>query len=217
LQSGDQTRGRIERVAKDLFLEHGYAGTPLRLIARAADVTTPALYWHYKSKGDLCASIVADEYQEFGDLVREAVGPGSPEEQLREYVEAFVSLQLRRRKGSMRLGFDQLVVSLPAAHRTHIDRIQRPLFDELRNILRDGQDAGVFSVLDVTVTSFAIISMATYVFTWYRPTGEFSIDEVAGEYANLAVRLARGSAPEPEMSSLGRERAARKPRATSKS
>jgi AcrR family transcriptional regulator len=200
LPNGDQTRERIERVALDLFLERGYAGTPLRLIAEAADLTTPALYWHYKSKGDLCFSIVAREFQEFGDLVRAAVGRGSPEEQLREYVEAFVSLQLRRRKGPMKLGFDQLVASLPPAQRTGIDRIQRPLFDGLRGILKSGQSLGVFAVLDVTVTSFAIISMADYVFTWYRPTGEFSIDEIAAEYADLAVRLARGPALGPEPS-----------------
>lgn len=201
MPNGDQTRDRIQQVALDLFLENGYARTPLRLIAEAANVTTPALYWHYKSKDHLCFSIVAHEYQEFGDLVRAAVGNGSPEEQLREYVEAFVSLQLRRRKGPMKLGFDQLVASLPAAQRAGIDRIQRPLLDALRNILRSGQSLGMFAVLDVTVTSFAIISMANYVFTWYRPTGEFSIDEIAREYADLAVRLAQGDALEAEHSS----------------
>ena len=198
LQSGHETRERIERAALDLFLANGYAGTPLRLIAEAAEVTTPALYWHYKSKGDLCFSIVAREYQEFGDLVRDAVGSGPPEEQLREYVEAFVSLQLRRRKGPMKLGFDQVVSSLPAPQRVGIDRVQRPLFDQLRSILRAGHSLGVFSVLDVTVTSLAIISMAMYVFTWYGPGTEFGIDDIAQEYADLAIRLARGPIVVPE-------------------
>jgi AcrR family transcriptional regulator len=195
---GDHTRERIEQVALGLFLERGYAGTPLRLIAQAASVTTPALYWHFKSKDDLCFSIVAREYQEFGDLVREAVGQGPPEQQLRQYVEAFVSLQLFRRTGAMKLGFDQLVASLPTAQRARLAQIQRPLFEQLRDILSSGESVGVFSVLDATVTALAIISMANYVFTWYRPTGSLSVEEIAEAYADLALRLARGHTPSPE-------------------
>lgn len=201
MADGDHTRERIERVALGLFLEHGYAGTPLRLIAQAANVTTPALYWHFKSKDDLCFSIVAREYQEFGDLVRGAVAQGPPEEQLRQYVEAFVSLQLFRRTGAMKLGFDQLVASLPTAQRARLAQIQRPLFEQLRDILSSGESVGVFSVLDATVTALAIISMANYVFTWYRPTGSLSVEEIAEAYADLALRLARGHTPLPE--SLG--------------
>ena len=189
---GDDTRDRIERVARDVFLERGYAGTPLRLIAEAANVSTPVIYWHFKSKDDLCFSIVARDHREFGDLVRAAVGQGPPEEQLREYVQAFVSLQLVRRAGAMKLGFDQLAASLPSTLRARLTEIQRPLFEQLRDILNSGSASGVFSVLDATVTAFAILSMANYVFTWYRPDGALSVDAVATTYADLALRLARG-------------------------
>jgi AcrR family transcriptional regulator len=201
----------------DLFLEKGYAGTPLRMIAQAADVTTPALYWYYRSKDDLCFSIVAREYREFRDLVEAAIESGSPEKRLREYVAAFVSVQLRRRKGSMKLGFDQLVASLPPDQQARVAQLQRPLLDVLRDILRSGQELGVFSVVDVTLTAFAIISVSNYVFTWYRPEGPLTIDEIAEGYADLAVRFAcgreRGPVLDPRVRSpdVGVDRAASGP------
>ena len=102
MSAGADTRQRIEQAALELFLVRGYVGTPVRVIAKAAHVTTPALYWHYKSKDELCASILTRVYREFDELLRAAVKDGSPEEQLRAYVEASVSLNLLRdilRKG----------------------------------------------------------------------------------------------------------------------
>lgn len=192
MQSGDNTRERIEQAALELFLERGYAGTPLRLIAQAADVTTPALYWHYKSKDDLCFTVLAQQYQTFSDLVMAAIDGGGPEERLHAYVEAFVGSQLRRRTGQNKLGFDQLVASLPEAHRSGIARVQRPLLDSLRELLKSGVSAGVFDLTDVTVTSFAILSMCNYTFTWYSPSGPLSVDQVANSYADIALRMARG-------------------------
>jgi len=194
--SGDRTRERIETAALELFLERGYAGTPLRLIAEAAEVTTPALYWHYRSKDELCFTIVAQEYRSFGELVMAAMHGQSPIERLRSYVEEFVSVQLRRRTGRNQLGFDQLVASLPDKERAGLRQIQRPLFETLRGILRSGQAEGVFGVRDATVAALALIAMCNYTFTWYRQDGPLSVAQIAEAYGNYAVRLARGGPTE---------------------
>src|ERR1700761_2468556 len=57
------TRARIQQVAVELFTEHGYDGTSLREIAERLDVTKAALYYHFKSKEDIVASLV----QDYGD------------------------------------------------------------------------------------------------------------------------------------------------------
>jgi len=182
VSAGDDTRQRIEHAALELFLVRGYVGTPVRVIAEAAQVTTPALYWHFKSKDELCASILARVYREFDELLQAAVTDGSPEEQLRAYVEASV-------------GFDQLVASLPAGQRAELAALQRPLLTQLRDILRRGDALGTFHVLDPTITALAIISMANYAFTWYRNATSATISEIAASYAEFAVRLARGQVP----------------------
>jgi AcrR family transcriptional regulator len=202
MSGGDDTRARIEEVALALLLEGGYEGTPLRLIAEAANVTTPALYWHFSSKGELCASVVAREYERFSEVVTAAVGPGRPDEQLRAYVTTFVVYQLERRRAAMGLGFDDLVASLPKAHRGRIIEIQRPLHDRLRSIVVEGQKVGLFSCSDPTVATFMITTMCNYVFAWYKRDGRLTIEEVADGYADLAIRLVGGSGGRDELASV---------------
>jgi AcrR family transcriptional regulator len=202
----DGTRDRIEEVALALLLERGYEGTPMRLIAEAADLTTPALYWHFPSKGELCASAVAREYERFSDAITAVVVPGRPDEQLRVYVRSFVAYQLERRRGRMGLGFDDLVASLPDAHRGRIAEIQRPLHRQLRGILAEGKRLNLFSCSDPTVAAFAVTTMCNYVFTWFKPGGRLGIEEVASEYADMAIKLVGSDAGSQQLAAVDDER-----------
>jgi len=53
----------------ELFTEHGYEGTSLREIAERLDVTKAALYYHFKSKEDIVASLVEDYYGQIDALI----------------------------------------------------------------------------------------------------------------------------------------------------
>ncbi len=48
-----ETRNRILDAAQEVFHAHGVSGTSLEEVARVADVTRGAIYWHFKNKGDL--------------------------------------------------------------------------------------------------------------------------------------------------------------------
>ena len=63
------TRARIQQVAVELFTEHGYDGTSLREIAERLDVTKAALYYHFKSKEDIVASLVQDYADQMDALI----------------------------------------------------------------------------------------------------------------------------------------------------
>src|SRR5215475_3171080 len=63
------TRQRIQAVALELFAEQGYDKTSLREIAERLDVTKAALYYHFKSKEDIVASLVEDYFGQIDDLV----------------------------------------------------------------------------------------------------------------------------------------------------
>jgi AcrR family transcriptional regulator len=63
------TRQRIQAVALELFAEQGYDKTSLREIAERLDVTKAALYYHFKSKEDIVASLVEDYFGQVDDLV----------------------------------------------------------------------------------------------------------------------------------------------------
>jgi AcrR family transcriptional regulator len=63
------TRGRIQSVALELFAEQGYDKTSLREIAERLGVTKAALYYHFKSKEDIVTSLVEDYFGQIDELV----------------------------------------------------------------------------------------------------------------------------------------------------
>lgn len=56
----EQTRRLLLDVARRLFTERGFAGTPTEEIVREAGVTRGALYYHFKDKQDLFRAVVED-------------------------------------------------------------------------------------------------------------------------------------------------------------
>jgi AcrR family transcriptional regulator len=63
------TRQRIQSVALELFAEQGYDKTSLREIAERLGVTKAALYYHFKSKEDLVASLVEKYFIKIDTLI----------------------------------------------------------------------------------------------------------------------------------------------------
>ena len=63
------TRQRIQAVALELFAEQGYDKTSLREIAERLGVTKAALYYHFKSKEDIVASLVEDYFGQIDEMV----------------------------------------------------------------------------------------------------------------------------------------------------
>jgi AcrR family transcriptional regulator len=83
------TRERIQQVALELFVLHGYEKTSLREIADRLGITKAALYYHYASKQELLKSVTQPLIDEFEVMVAGDPGPGSemPESLLYSYVE----------------------------------------------------------------------------------------------------------------------------------
>jgi AcrR family transcriptional regulator len=55
---GDETRARILEVALPLFADHGFAGTSVRDVARAAGVNVATLAYHFRDKQGLYDEVV---------------------------------------------------------------------------------------------------------------------------------------------------------------
>ncbi|MEU6581140.1 helix-turn-helix domain-containing protein [Nocardia sp. NPDC046763] len=86
------TRERIRSVAMELFSERGYEKTSLREIAERLGVTKAALYYHFRTKEDIVASLSEDLRGGIDEIVRwaEATPPGP--ERAREIVIRYGAL-----------------------------------------------------------------------------------------------------------------------------
>jgi AcrR family transcriptional regulator len=188
--SGPATRRRIVEAATTLFLARGYDAVPMSRVARAAGVTTPALYWHFRSKADLYFEVIQGGYKAFfAELIARTEGHDASQ-RLRSYVRTFVEMQLRDREFALQFGLGQLRAALPPDKQAEIGHLQRTYDTYLKNILAQGVDEGVFDIADMSITTLAIHTMCEYVFAWFKPGRRLSVDDVAERYADLALRIA---------------------------
>ncbi|WP_336206435.1 TetR/AcrR family transcriptional regulator [Nonomuraea sp. LPB2021202275-12-8] len=65
----EDTRTRIQEIALELFIEQGYEATSLREIAEKLGVTKAALYYHFKTKDDIVASLAELRVVEVEELL----------------------------------------------------------------------------------------------------------------------------------------------------
>ena len=69
------TREKIQEIALELFAEQGYEKTSLREIAERLGVTKAALYYHFRTKDDIVASLFDDFLERVDAILSEADGP----------------------------------------------------------------------------------------------------------------------------------------------
>jgi AcrR family transcriptional regulator len=91
MKDRSDTRARIQQVALELFTEQGYEATSLREIAERLGVTKAALYYHFKTKEDIVASLVQDRIDGLQELIAWAGtrprGPQRRREFIRRYAD----------------------------------------------------------------------------------------------------------------------------------
>jgi AcrR family transcriptional regulator len=185
------------REARNLLLECGYDRAAMSELATRVGITTPALYWHFDSKAELYGEVVARNYRTFLEQIRKRIASGTPEERLRALITAFVEEALRDRNLTASVGYRQLRDRVPEDAEAAVRTTELEVVDALKSILRDGCAAGNFSVPDVTTTTFALIGMCEWAYTWFRPNGRLSAHEVGVIYADLAVNVANAAVPAP--------------------
>ena len=72
----EESRGNlaeeIKRVAREQMAQHGTAGVSLRGIARALEITAPAIYNYYPRLDDLITALIVDAYTALAQAMEEA-------------------------------------------------------------------------------------------------------------------------------------------------
>lgn len=161
----DFTRERIVRAAGKLFSEQGYAATSVKQIATAVQVSAPALYWHFESKGDLLHAVIHSTLTRFLAAATEAIsGAGDdPRDQLAALVRMYVSTQINEVDDvtaySSLYAPGHLFKNLsPAAH-DELKALEIEVFNTIREPIRAGIASGVFDTPSATVATHAIVGI----------------------------------------------------------
>ena len=76
-EDAEKTRQSILDAGLALFMEKGYSHTSMEDIAKAANVTRGAIYWHFKSKEDFVIAVADSIYQETSEKVNRFFSMGT--------------------------------------------------------------------------------------------------------------------------------------------
>ena len=141
---GNRSRRELTEIAIDCFSHHGFRGSTIERIARMAGVTKGAIYYHFRDKEALLAAAVEDRVREFEGRVERACEAAPAPVALRRIARVCIA---HAQSGDHPKFAIKLMVECIDTH----DVVSRQLRDMmrrfrafLRNIIREGQDEGLF-------------------------------------------------------------------------
>jgi AcrR family transcriptional regulator len=185
---GERTEAAIRDAAVDLIARHGYEAVSMRQLAAEVGVQAAALYRYFPTKEDLLFALMEGHMRNL-TASWETARPtsGDPVPRLAAFVDHHIRFHIARRHATHVSNME--LRSLSKANLTTILKLRTAYEKELRAILREGADSGVFAIDDTGLTAMAIIQMITGVIVWFRPGERLSVEDVAKTYLAMTMRL----------------------------
>jgi AcrR family transcriptional regulator len=185
---GERTEAAIRDAAVNLIARHGYEAVSMRQLAAEVGVQAAALYRYFPTKEDLLFALMEGHMRNLA-ASWEAARPtsGDPVPRLAAFVDHHIRFHIARRHATHVSNME--LRSLSKANLTTILKLRTAYEKELRAILREGADSGVFAIDDTGLTAMAIIQMITGVIVWFRPGERLSVEDVAKTYLAMTMRL----------------------------
>lgn len=199
--SAPSSTGRIERdpvtpaavidAALTAFAKLGYHGTSLREVAALLHIRTPSLYNHMTSKQGLLEEIVGETTRAvWDDYVAAVRDQPDVETRLRNAIYVYAYRHATRRREALVVNRD--ISSLEDPARSEILGMRRQHEHAVRGLIQEGIEARVFANQPASLVSFAVLEMCVSIARWFRDGGQFTPEEVAQNYSDYAVSIAKG-------------------------
>lgn len=188
LTRADATRARLLDAATAAFAEKGFHGTTTRDIATAAGMSSAALYVHHKSKEELLYLISKAGHENTLQLVQTALrSSDEPTAALRAVIHDFAVNHARGHTRARIVNYE--LGALSPEHYVEIRGIRHRIETELRELVELGVSAGAFHTPDPHMTAVALLSLGIDIARWYRDEGQWSPEDIADHYAEIALRI----------------------------
>jgi AcrR family transcriptional regulator len=186
------TKGRILKVALELFATRGFHGASIRDIAGELSLQPGALYVHFPSKEHLLAELVRLGHEaHYRGLEAALAGSGAePVAQLRAVVGAHARFHADYAMLALVIDDEMHVLSsqLGAAALT----IREKSVALLSRVIERGVKKGKLKVPHLFVATAAIGAIGMRVAHWFKPGFELTAEQVGDIQGELAVRMLGG-------------------------
>jgi AcrR family transcriptional regulator len=176
----------VFQAAIEIFSEKGYSASSLQDVADRVGLLKGSLYHYISSKESLLYRIFHEAHIEARVLMTEVAALDLPaQEHLYEYLRRLTLWYLANRQRSALYFTEWRYLTGEFGKIVRKDR--RELEGYVRAIIQKAKDEGdTRPDLDVKLASFAALSAVNSVLIWYRPGGQYDVDRIAAEIAELA-------------------------------
>lgn len=181
-------RSRLLTAAVESFASKGFHGTTTRDIASAAGMSPAALYVHHKSKEELLYLISRTGHQRTLRLVNDGIaGSDDPVEQLLAVFRSFAEHHARGHTDARIVNYE--LAALSPDHLKEITGYRREIEQGMRDVINAGVANGAFQTSNPRMTALALLSLGIDLARWYRDEGEWTPEEIADHYCEIALRM----------------------------
>lgn len=176
----------ILRCTLDAFFDTGYHGTSMRDIARHAEMTVPALYYHHENKEALLVELLDRSINRVTELCCEALADAGDNAEARfcNLIECLVLFMTMSTKTAY---LDHEVRSLSPDNRRRYAAKRRRIELMVVDAIVGGVEEGIFDVTDPRGTGRALVGMIQSIASWFHPAGPQSPQDLARAYLDVAV------------------------------
>jgi TetR/AcrR family transcriptional regulator len=181
----DLNREAILHAATRLFARQGYPGTSMSDLARECGISKALLYHYVSDKYELLREIAEGHVVRLARQVEETDALRlAPQARLRELIRRFMHEYAQARDDHAVLTQD--VKFLSAEDRAHVLGIERRVVDAFAATVAAARPELGAAALDKPLTML-LFGMINWMFTWLRPDGALSHDDMAPIVADLFV------------------------------
>lgn len=178
----DQRRFEITAAAAQLFADEGAGRVNMTQIASAVELAKPTLY-HYFSTKDQILYAIHEQTIGFLTAKLESRKGSGPVARLRGLFVDSLAL-VDQFPGYARVVFEELRHLKPELRRQVVEN-QSAYSAAVHEIVRSGQDAGVFRGGDPHLIVLALFGMINWTHQWYSPSGAHTPEEIADSFFTL--------------------------------
>ena len=181
------TREDILEAAARIFRRKGYHAASMQDIARAVHLQKASLYHHVSSKQEILVALLDQALDLLIEQMQHVLAMEvSPEEKLRQAVLGYTQVLAEHRDLAAVLLLEFRFLD-PDVRQRHVRR--RDAYEHLwRQLVAEGQAAGVFHPEDPSLATKALLGMINWLVMWYRPSGPLTPEEIGNYFARAALR-----------------------------
>ncbi|VTU14556.1 TetR/AcrR family transcriptional regulator [Variovorax sp. RA8] len=184
----DVQRERILQAAAQLFATQGYANTTMAQIVRALEVTKPFVYYYFRDKQEIFETLSWQPTVDCFTSLDFAEGDPRPAvEKVKEGIERLIRATVAHHPCAF------FPYREPQVYRPEYVAAQKKLahhfYDRLCPLLEEARRDGDLDFHETKITALAALSLPGFLYSWYRPEGRLSPDEVVAELTQLSWRV----------------------------